>query len=584
MQVMSLLRPSATAIKLIGYSQRPSSRCRLSRPLYFTFIVTRNSWNIYVTSEKKRGEVYVWIDEKKEKEDLGKIGKRFEQRRRKDCSSAKNIQRIKLIPKDPSLAYDKDKIVSNAKKGIIKLKKSKDVKEKESTRNKEQGGNKNNDALAIPNDLKTLQEKNVKLLDIEIDNILGFPMFIDKKEESTERDKLEILSISMEDDPETLHYPSVTKILSATMSPQAQNALAFWKVKMIREMGEENFNEYHKELLKDGSEFHSCIENTLLGRTVDIPKHIRQAYDGLNGIISELEDVKAVESLVSHKDLYYKGKVDCIASFRGKSYAIDWKKSDKDKLNINFMYDAPIQLAAYIGAINSSKRYPFVVDCGLIVVGYTTGKPADTFIVSGEQLKTYWENCRDDESKFSGRPRRGTTGGIVAPESLEFRQTVNTRRVRCSRFLEDRDYTLLHEANAKQPDTLYDPRREQLLSGRIPCDSSKYLVLVLRVTLFFTKWTGGKMKGRKETRNVTVGRVVFLGSRGRENGLRKTIIGSTCLEEARTEEEEKERIIRYMDIFRVTESEFKLSNESRVDKRREAYNGSPIEVLQLLKN
>lgn len=52
------------------------------------------------------------------------------------------------------------------------------------------------------------------------------------------------------------------------------------------------------------------------------------------------------------------------------------------------------------------------------------------------------------------------------------------------------------------------------------------------------------MKGRKETRNVTVGRVVFLGSRGRENGLRKTIIGSTCLEEARTEEEEKERIIR----------------------------------------
>lgn len=47
---------------------------------------------------------------------------------------------------------------------------------------------------------------------------------------------------------------------------------------------------------------------------------------------------------------------------RGKLYAIDWKKSDKDKPNINFMYDAPIQLAAYIGAINSSERYPFVVN------------------------------------------------------------------------------------------------------------------------------------------------------------------------------------------------------------------------------
>nr|KAF7413329.1 hypothetical protein H0235_013180 [Vespula pensylvanica] len=301
-----------------------------------------------------------------------------------DCSPAKNIQRIKLIPKDPLLAYDKDKIVSNAKKGIITLEKSKDVKKK-------QEGNKNDDALAIPNDSKILQEKNMKLLDVEIDKISGFPMFIDKKEESTERDKLEILSIPMEDDPETLYYPSVTKILSATMSPQAQKALAFWKTKMIREMGEENFNEYHKNLLKEGNEFHSCIENTLLGRTVDIPKHIRQAYDGLNEIINELEDVKAVESLVSHKDLYYKGKVDCIASFRGKLYAIDWKKSDKDKLNINFMYDAPTQLAAYIGAINSSKRYPFVVDCGLIVVGYTSGKPADIFIVSGEELKTHWE-------------------------------------------------------------------------------------------------------------------------------------------------------------------------------------------------
>lgn len=53
------------------------------------------------------------------------------------------------------------------------------------------------------------------------------------------------------------------------------------------------------------------------------------------------------------------------------------------------------------------------------------------------------------------------------------------------------------------------------------------------------------MKGRKETRNVTVRRVVFLRSRGTENGLRKTIIGSTCLEkEAPKEEEEKERIIR----------------------------------------
>ncbi|KAL2718735.1 LOW QUALITY PROTEIN: mitochondrial genome maintenance exonuclease 1-like, partial [Vespula squamosa] len=515
----------------------------------------------------------------------------------KDYKGGKNMQHIKLIPKDPLLAYNKDKIVLNAKKGIIKLENSKDIKKIESTCNRERREDKNdNDTVTtkdITNDLKTLKEKNIKLLDIKINNITQFPMFTQcyKKEMLTNEDKLEILSISSEEDSETLYYPSVTKILSATMSLEAQKALALWKMKMIKERGIEKFEEYHKELLNDGCEFHSCIEDTLLGKRVNVPKHIQQAYNSLNNIIYDFEDIKAVESFVSHKDLYYKGKVDCIASYRGKLCAIDWKKSDKDKLNINSMYDAPIQLAAYIGAINSSERYPFVVDCGLIVVGYTNGKPADTFTVSGEELKTYWEKWlaklkhHEDESKFSDRPRRETTGGIVASESLEFRQTANTRRVRCSRFLEDRDYTLLREADAKQPDALYDLRSstrvesigrsnsvrsfrfsqtkawkrarigDTLLTARLSFRRSSRS----RAASFWTNTlrfeqvprprlkgnfgTGGKMKGRKETRNVTVGRVIFLGSRGRENGLRKTIIGSTCLEEARTEEEEKEGII-----------------------------------------
>ncbi|XP_047361701.1 mitochondrial genome maintenance exonuclease 1-like [Vespa velutina] len=304
----------------------------------------------------------------------------------------RHIKHIKLISKDPLFAYDNDKI--DTEEGVIKSKRSKDHEKIKSRCDKEHGGNKNDDTvtmIAIPNDFESLKEKDMKLQDVQLNNIDHYPIFTDEKEEPMARDKLEILTISLEDETEALHYPSVTKILFATMLPQSQKALELWKTKMIRKMGEEKFNEYQQDLLNDGTEFHSCIEDTLLGKKVDIPKHIYPAYDSLSDIINELEDIRAVESFVSHKDLYYKGKIDCIASFRGKLYAIDWKKSDKDKENINSMYDAPIQLAAYIGAINSSKRYPFTIDRGLIAVGYTTGKPAKIYIVSDKALKTYWE-------------------------------------------------------------------------------------------------------------------------------------------------------------------------------------------------
>lgn len=47
--------------------------------------------------------------------------------------------------------------------------------------------------------------------------------------------------------------------------------------------------------------------------------------------------------------------------FRGELCAIDWKKSDKVKETIGATYDAPLQIAAYIGALNASMKYPFQV-------------------------------------------------------------------------------------------------------------------------------------------------------------------------------------------------------------------------------
>lgn len=47
--------------------------------------------------------------------------------------------------------------------------------------------------------------------------------------------------------------------------------------------------------------------------------------------------------------------------FSDNLVVIDWKKSDKLKSTISMTYDAPLQIAAYIGAINFDSNYPFKV-------------------------------------------------------------------------------------------------------------------------------------------------------------------------------------------------------------------------------
>jgi hypothetical protein len=46
---------------------------------------------------------------------------------------------------------------------------------------------------------------------------------------------------------------------------------------------------------------------------------------------------------------------------RGKPVIIEWKKSDKQKPEIEKTYDAPLQLSAYFGAMNYDVNYNFQV-------------------------------------------------------------------------------------------------------------------------------------------------------------------------------------------------------------------------------
>jgi len=45
---------------------------------------------------------------------------------------------------------------------------------------------------------------------------------------------------------------------------------------------------------------------------------------------------------------------------------IEWKKSSRDKSSLQATYDAPIQLAAYMGAVNNDDSYDFKVSYYLL--------------------------------------------------------------------------------------------------------------------------------------------------------------------------------------------------------------------------
>lgn len=238
------------------------------------------------------------------------------------------------------------------------------------------------------NENASIKYTSSNLPDIVIKNLLSFPLMSSKQEFPTQSN--EILSISRRDDLETVNFPSVTKILAQTMSPESKLALEAWKERMIKKLGQEGFEMHQKALLEDGISLHSCIAQSLLGKEYEVPSRIEPVFKSAQCVLGDVHHVRAIETYVAHKKLHYKGVVDCIASYRGENCVIDWKKSDRKKLNLRSTYDAPVQLAAYIGAINSSNQYPFLIKRGLLVIAYTCGAPATVYEVSDNTLQQYW--------------------------------------------------------------------------------------------------------------------------------------------------------------------------------------------------
>lgn len=83
-----------------------------------------------------------------------------------------------------------------------------------------------------------------RLPDIIIKNLPSFPIMGDKQKSFTQL--TEVLSISGQNDPKIIKFPSVTKILTQTMPLESKLALEAWKERMIKKLGQEGFEIHQK--------------------------------------------------------------------------------------------------------------------------------------------------------------------------------------------------------------------------------------------------------------------------------------------------------------------------------------------------
>lgn len=183
----------------------------------------------------------------------------------RDSQIAKTEKNI-LLPKKTEIAQDMSNEISNPTCNLA-TKMTKDINNNYNktvfTREtssfnqnvlKEDSNIHNNASLANSNksDIENATAKSdvfskfERLPDIIIKNIPSFPIMSNKQESFTNNESTEVLSVSGSDDPKTIKFPSVTKILTQTMSLESKLALEAWKERMIEKLGPDGF-EVHKK-------------------------------------------------------------------------------------------------------------------------------------------------------------------------------------------------------------------------------------------------------------------------------------------------------------------------------------------------
>ncbi|XP_053680179.1 mitochondrial genome maintenance exonuclease 1-like [Anopheles nili] len=206
--------------------------------------------------------------------------------------------------------------------------------------------------------------------------------------------------------------PSVSRVLSATMSESSREALLRWKSAKIAELGEEGFQQLQRDIFVRGSTLHTTLETWLTGSepSQEMIQKSGALWESVLGALDQVErPAKMIEQKLYHPFLHYNGVVDCVINIKGQYHVTEWKTSDNPKKTIAATYDAPIQLCAYLGALQANEELrDGTLQNGAIFVAYTNGKPANVHILNSNEIRKYWQIWLNRLQEYWTRYRDGT--------------------------------------------------------------------------------------------------------------------------------------------------------------------------------
>jgi len=192
--------------------------------------------------------------------------------------------------------------------------------------------------------------------------------------------------------------PSVSKVLKTTMSEESKEILDKWEEKQIAVLGEEGFQKYKADIFSRGHTLHKILETYMetkeLPQVWDIMDHVSKRHlSSISQAVKLFDRPLLLESAVTHPSLDYCGVVDCVAMVGDTITLVDWKTSQKVKPNAADLYDNPLQVAAYMGAVNMDERYKELgnISKGAVVVVYNSGYPAMVHMFTTKEMEVYWE-------------------------------------------------------------------------------------------------------------------------------------------------------------------------------------------------
>jgi ATP-dependent exoDNAse (exonuclease V) beta subunit len=181
--------------------------------------------------------------------------------------------------------------------------------------------------------------------------------------------------------------PSVSSILNQTKPPEAREALMRWRDRL----GADEANRVASTASRRGVQLHKHVRHFLLEQAIACSEAAQPYWTSLEPVLQRIETVRLVEGFVYHDDLAYAGRVDCVVQLDGVPCIVDWKTADRPKESVERLYDGPLQLAAYCGAVNHTYAAEdlHIRHAALIVA--VPNHPAEVFWFDPETLVQYWQ-------------------------------------------------------------------------------------------------------------------------------------------------------------------------------------------------